>query len=83
MALCADTVDQPACRVGPADEGDESLDLGVVRVEVVVVDVQLRGGVCGTRGLEGDGDEGFSEDVGEDAGADASVFVEHLAIMGV
>ncbi len=39
----------------------------------------LCGGVGGTRGLEGDGDERLAEDVEEDLRCEGTVFVEDLA----
>ena len=73
MHLSADSVDDLSVGVDTLDEGDHSLDLGVVGVEVVVVDVQpkvreskeramrydhlLGVGVCSPRILEGQGDE--------------------------
>lgn len=48
------------------------------RVEVVVVDVQLRIRVCGACGFEGDADVGFAERVVEGVGLERAVFVEDL-----
>jgi hypothetical protein len=63
MGLCADTVDELAVRVGAADEGNHTLDLGVVGVEVVIVDVEFGGWVSSAGGLECDGDERLSSNV--------------------
>ena len=57
------------------------MNFGVVGVEVVVVDVELRVGVGLAGGLEGDGHEVLAEDVGEDAGPEGPVPVEDLTEM--
>lgn len=86
MRLGADAVDGDA-RGGPRlDLGDHACRLGVVgRVEVVVVDVELRSGVGGAGGGEGDFDEVFPEDVVEDGGAEVAVFGKDLVddVLGV
>jgi hypothetical protein len=45
MRLCTDPVDDLAVRIQALHKLHDSLDLSVVRVEIVVVDVQLRAGV--------------------------------------
>ena len=57
MGLCADTVDELAVRVDATHEGDHTLDLGVIGVEIVVVDVEFGGGVSSAGGFECDRDE--------------------------
>lgn len=57
MHLGTNTVDKSRGLVLALNESDHSLDLGVVRVKVVVVDVQLGGAISSASGLEGDGDE--------------------------
>lgn len=42
MGLCADTVNELAVGVDAVHQLDDTLDLGVVRVQVVVVDVELK-----------------------------------------
>jgi hypothetical protein len=41
VGLCADTIDEFAVGVDALHQFDDTLDLGVVRVEVVVVNVEL------------------------------------------
>ena len=60
-------------------ELDHRLHLRVVGVQVEVVDVELRGRVGRAGHLEGGGDEGVAEDVGEDGGAEGAVLVEDFA----
>lgn len=67
-----------AAVVDRLDEVDESSELRVRAVEVVIVDVQLGVGVSLARGLEGNGDEALAKDVGEDGGAQTTIFVEDL-----
>lgn len=66
MRLDADAVDGHAGGLQLAHEVDHGRALGAGAVGVVVVDIQLGGGVCGPRGTEGDRDEFLTEGVGED-----------------
>jgi hypothetical protein len=57
--LGTDTVDEFLGTVRALDEGYQSLNLGVVGVEVVVINVELRSAISSTGSLEGDADEGL------------------------
>lgn len=79
VRLGANAVDGDAGGDPLLDLGDHTLGLCVVGgVEVVVVDVELGLGVGGAGGLEGGGDEAFTEDVVEDGGAEAAILGEDL-----
>lgn len=74
VGLRADAVDGDALGDPLLDFVGETLGLRIAgRVEVIVIDVQLRVWVGLSGGLEGDADEVLAEDIGEDAGAEAAV----------
>lgn len=50
----------------------------IVRNLLVVVDVQLRVGIGGTSGLEGNADEVLAEDIVEDGRPEGAIFVEYF-----
>lgn len=66
MRLDTDAVDGHAGGLQLAHEVDHGRALGTGAVRVVVVDVQLGGGICSPRGAEGDRDEFLTKGVGED-----------------
>lgn len=77
--LGTDAVDGNAGAAPLLDIFDHALGLGVVGdVKVVVVDVQLAGGVGSTSGLEGDADVVLADDVEPVAFPEGSVLVEDL-----
>lgn len=76
VSLGTDTVDGDAGGDEASDERDHGVDLAAGVVEVVVVDVKLCGGVGGFGGAEGNVDEGFTEHVVENGGAEGAVVVE-------
>lgn len=80
MGLCADTVDGNALRHPLVDVVDHTPGhFGIVgNVEVVVVDVELRVGVGGASGAEGDSDEVFAQHAAEYAVSKVAVLGEDL-----
>lgn len=78
VSLQTDAVD--AKTVGLDESGDAlgTLGLGVAVLEVVVVVVELGGGVCCQGHAEGDGDVGLTDDAEEDAVTVSSILVESL-----
>lgn len=76
VTLQTDTVD--AKTVGLDESGDAlgTLGLGVAVLEVVVVVVELSGGVCCQGHAEGDGDVGLANDTEEDTVTVGSILIE-------
>lgn len=80
MALRTDTVNRDALGYPLVDVVDHALsDLGVVcNVKVVVVDIELRVGVGGAGGTEGDANKVLSEHTAEHAVAEVAILGEDL-----
>lgn len=78
MSLQADTVNAEALRLEQAEDPADTLGLGVGRLDVVVVVVELGLGVDLGGGLEGEGDVLLAEDVVEQGLAVGTVLVEGL-----
>lgn len=78
MALEANTVDGYAIGLEGLHEVQHRGSLRACVLEVVLVDVQLGIGVCGTSGLEGSSDVGGAERVVEDVGPPGAIVGERL-----
>jgi len=59
MHLSADTVNELGATIDLLDNSNDCVGLGIRRIEVVVVDVELGSGINLTRGLESDLNEGL------------------------
>ena len=62
MHLGTNTIDELLRAVRALDEGNHSLNFGIVGVEIVIVDVEFSGAISVTSGLEGDTNEGLGID---------------------
>ena len=80
VALEADTVNWHTVGDELLHEVEHRGDVRARVLDVVVVDVQLRGRVGGARSLEGDRDVARAERVVEDVGTPGSVNVERLCV---
>jgi hypothetical protein len=78
MCLGSYSINGNPTTLQPAHQREHGIDLCARTVEVVVVDVQLGGGVDGTGFVERDVNEGFAEDAVEDRVTEGAVFFEDL-----
>ena len=78
VALEADTVEWDACGLERLDEVEQRGRLGAGVLNIILVDVELGGGVGSARGLESNADVGLAEGVVEDIRAPCAVIVEGL-----
>ena len=62
MHLGTNTIDELLRAVCALDEGNHSLNFGIVGVEIVIVNVEFSGAISVTSGLEGDTNEGLGID---------------------
>ena len=76
MGLCPNTIDElRTTAVELLHKLDDTCDLSVVRVEVVVIDVELDIGVCSSGCFEGDSEDVVAENLCKVGRFDATVLV--------
>ena len=78
VSLRADAIDGDTARLEASNERDERVDFPTGTIEVVIVDVELRIGVCGASSLESDVDKGLAKEVVKHGGAEGTIIVENF-----